>query len=206
MTARAEELARREERYRTSGGHLFGAAPNAFLARQKHLLKPGWRTLVPADGDGRNGVWLAEQGLDVHATDFCPAAQANARAGAQERGFDVTLTLADVTEWEWQPQAWDCVVVIFTQFMTPAERTRFFEGIALTLRPGGLLLLEGYRPEQIAYGTGGPRAVENLYTRAMLESAFAGFAKLEIAEYDAELHEGAAHAGMSALIDLVGWR
>jgi SAM-dependent methyltransferase len=206
MTTHPEELARWENRYATSRGHLFGSAPNAFLARQKALLRSGWRTLVPADGDGRNGVWLAEQGLDVLSTDFSPAAQERARAWAAARGVAPRFELTDVIEWDWEPHAFDCVVVIFTQFMTPPERTRFFEGIAATLRPGGLLLMQGYRPEQIGYGTGGPKKVEQLYTRDLLETAFAGFSRLEIEEYDAELHEGAGHAGMSAVIDLVGWR
>lgn len=206
MTTRSEDLARWEARFRAAGGHLFGSAPNAFLARCQPLLRPGWRTLVPADGDGRNGVWLAEQGLDVHATDFSPTAVAQAQAWAAERGVTLSHSLADLTDWAWEPAAYDCVVAIFTQFLTPPERSRFFEGIALTLRPGGLLLLEGYRPEQIAYGTGGPKVVEQLYTRTLLEQAFAGFSRIAIEEYDADLAEGTGHAGPSALIDLVAWR
>jgi len=71
------------------------------------------------------------------------------------------------------------------------------------LLPGGLLLIEGYRPEQLAFGTGGPPQIENLYTAEMLRAAFVRLEILELAEYDAEIHEGSRHKGMSALIDLV---
>jgi len=71
------------------------------------------------------------------------------------------------------------------------------------LKPGGLLMLEGYRPEQIAYGTGGPSSVENLYTETLLRTAFSDIEILELRSYDAPIHEGKGHNGMSALIDLV---
>jgi SAM-dependent methyltransferase len=185
---------------------LFGDAPNAFLARHAHLLKPGWRVLVPADGDGRNGIWLAEQGLDVVSTDYSPVAQAEARRWAAERGVAPAFHLGDLTEYDWPDAAFDAIVVIFAQFLTPRGRDAAFAGITRSLRPGGLLLMQGYRPEQLAYGTGGPKAEENLYTEPMLREGFADFSRIEIASYDAVLEEGAGHHGMSALIDLIGWR
>jgi hypothetical protein len=96
------------------------------------------------------------------------------------------------------------VVGIFFQFATPPERECIFANIKRALKPSGLLLLEGYTPKQLEYKTGGPSKVENLYTRALLETSFADFSSLEIREYEAELAEGEHHVGMSALIDLVG--
>jgi len=81
---------------------------------------------------------------------------------------------------------------------------RMVADFARCLKPGGLLLMEGYTPKQLKYKTGGPSEVENLYTRELLEKSFSDFSKLEIAEYDSEIHEGLGHGGMSALIDLVG--
>jgi hypothetical protein len=98
------------------------------------------------------------------------------------------------------------VVDIFTQFSSPEQRARKWDGIKRTLKPGGLLLLQGYTPKQLHYGTGGPKLVDQLYTREMLEAAFGGFATLEIIAEERLMSEGRGHSGMSAVIDLVGWK
>ena len=195
-------LRRWDERY-AQEGYVFGEQPNAFLARQKHRLQSRVRALAVADGEGRNGVWLAEQGLEVVSLDGSPVAQDKARRLAERRGVQLTFELADLSAWIWPEREFDVVAAIFIQFAGPELRTRMFEGMRRALKPGGLLLLEGYRPEQIAYATGGPSAVENLYTEAMLREAFADLQILELSAYDAVIEEGAGHSGRSALIDLV---
>ena len=184
--------------------YVFGTAPNAFLARNARRLKPGGRVLSVADGEGRNGVWLAEQGFDVLAQDFSPTAQEKARALARERGVELEFELSDLHARDWREAAFDGVVGIFFQFADPAQRARIFEGIKRTLKPGGVLLIEGYGPKQLEYGTGGPKKLENLYTEELLRDAFADFTELEVTAYDAVVEEGAGHSGMSALVDLVG--
>lgn len=198
-------LRRWDERY-AQQGYLFGEQPNAFLAREKHRLQSRVRALAIADGEGRNGVWLAEQGLEVVSVDGSPVAQKKARRLAEQRGVELGFELAVLSDWTWPEQEFDVVVGIFIQFAGPELRRRMFEGMRQALRPGGLLLLEGYLPEQLAYGAGGPSAVENLYTEALLRDAFADMQILELAAYDAILSEGAGHDGMSALIDLVARR
>ncbi|MBU6499372.1 MAG: class I SAM-dependent methyltransferase [Rhodospirillales bacterium] len=183
--------------------YLFGEAPNAFLAAQAERLERGWSALALADGEGRNGVWLAEQGLDVLSVDASAVAQEKARRLGRARGVALRLEQVDLASWVFPEAGFDVVAAIFIQFAGPALRARLFEGIRRTLKPGGLLLLEGYRPEQLAYGTGGPSAVENLYTEAMLRAGFAGLEIITLAQYDAVIAEGAGHRGMSALIDLV---
>lgn len=197
------ELERWNERFSKPDYH-FGTAPNAFLKSQQALLKPGMKALVVADGEGRNGVWLAEQRLDVHTFDFSPNGIAKARALAAERGVSLRIDQGDIHNWNWPEAAYDVVVAIFIQFSPPAERDKVFAGLKKALKPGGLLLLEGYSPEQLKYGTGGPKEVDQLYTRELLEKTFGDFASLDIREYAAELHEGERHVGMSAVIDLVG--
>ena len=197
------DLGRWESRF-SQDGYLFGTAPNAFLKAQAHRLRPGLDVLSVADGDGRNGVWLAEQGLNVHSVDFSPTAIKKAEALAKARGVAIRAELADLFTWTWPAEAYDVVVAIFLQFSPPAERKRMFEGMKKALKPGGLLLLEGYGPKQLDYGTGGPKLLDWLYTRTLLEDAFGDFSSIEIDEYETELDEGARHRGMSALIDLVG--
>ena len=182
---------------------LFGEAPNSFLAFQAHRLKKGWKALAVADGEARNGVWLAEQGLQVLSVDGSAVAQAKAQGLAARRGVSLSFELADLETWPFPEQAFDVVAAIFIQFAGPRLRERLFESMKRALRPGGLLLLEGYRPEQLGYRTGGPSVEENLYTEKMLREAFASLEILSLRTYDAVVEEGAAHRGMSALIDLV---
>ena len=199
------DRARWNERF-ASDDYLFGTAPNAFLASQRHLLRRGQTALSVADGEGRNGVWLAEQGLDVLAVDFSEKAIAKARRLAAERGVRVAIEQADLLEWSWQGRRFDLVVAIFIQFATPPERTVLFSRMKEALQPGGHLILQGYRPEQLRYATGGPKQVEQLYTEALLRESFADLEILRLRSHDDVILEGTGHGGMSALIDMVARR
>jgi SAM-dependent methyltransferase len=196
------ELERWESRF-SNPGFWFGTAPNAFLASQAHRLAPGQKTLSVADGEGRNGVWLAQQGLDVVSLDFSPTAGAKARALAAERGVPLHVMQADLATWTWPVAEFDVIAAIFIQFFGPPLRQRTFDGIKQALKPGGWLFMQGYRLEQLKYGTGGPGKAENLYTRAILEQAFGELTIVELREHDDVIHEGSGHNGMAALIDLV---
>jgi SAM-dependent methyltransferase len=199
----SEEFARWEQRF-AQPGYWFGTEPNAFLKSKADLLKRGQKALTLADGEGRNGIFLAEQGLDVLALDFSPIALDKARALAKQRGVSLRFEQADLTTWPWPTAAFDVIVGIFFQFTTPEQRKHVFAGIKQALKPGGLLLIQGYRPEQLQYKTGGPSQVERLYTRALLQDSFGDFSSLDIREHDNAISEGSGHIGMSALIDLVG--
>jgi cyclopropane fatty-acyl-phospholipid synthase-like methyltransferase len=181
--------------------YIFGKKPNYFLASCKALLPASGKALAVADGEGRNGVWLAEQGLDVLSIDFSPSAQQKAQKLAKERGLTIAFERADVHAWRYPEAAFDVVVEIFTQFSSPADRSLKWAGMRKTLKPGGLMIIQGYTPKQLQYRTGGPPEIENLYTRPMLEEAFRGFRNVKIVEEELEMHEGTAHGGMSAVIN-----
>ena len=204
-TDHSSEIERWEARF-AAPGYLFGTAPNAFLKSKSGLLKAktGGKALSIADGEARNGVFMAEQGLDVLSLDSSVAAQEKARNLARERGVSIRLERGDLKSWPWPTAAYDVIVGIFFQFLTPELRATTFANIKRALKPGGLLLIEGYRPKQLDYKTGGPPHAEQLYTRELLQSAFDDLSTLDIKEYDAIIEEGTGHAGMSALIDLVG--
>ncbi len=191
-----------DERYATDD-YLFGTEPAAFLTANAELLQPGLRALAVADGEGRNSVFLAQRGLDVTAIDASEVGVAKARALAADAGVTIDHRVADVLAWEWEPDTYDVVAAIFIQFVGPAERAIVFEGMKRTVRPGGRLLLHGYRPEQIANGTGGPPIPDNMYTEDLLRDAFGDFHIERLASYDAVIEEGTGHVGQSALIDLV---
>src|SRR5882672_3859770 len=184
-------------------GYLFGEAPNEFLRRAAHWIKPRGSVLCVADGEGRNSVWLAEQGFVVTAFDFAPNALAKARALAERRGVSVDYCLNDVEHWPWKDARYDAIAAIFIQFLPPETRDAAFAKMRDAVEPGGLVLLQGYRPEQVDYGTGGPPRREHMYTRGWIESQFADWEIVALNEYDAIIREGQAHSGMSALIDVV---
>jgi cyclopropane fatty-acyl-phospholipid synthase-like methyltransferase len=191
-----------DERFATEG-YLFGTEPNRFLVSQAHLLRPGMRVLAVADGEGRNGVWLASHGLRVHSVDAAGLAVAKAVRLAAQAGVEMSVEVADLTRYPWPEAAYDMVAAIFIQFAGPEDRARMFEGMKRALGPGGLLILQGYTPRQLEYRTGGPPHAENMYTRELLCDAFADMEILHLAEHDDVIREGTGHSGMSALIDLV---
>jgi len=183
--------------------YFFGKEPNGFLAQQADLLPKKGRALAVADGEGRNGVWLAGRGLEVLSIDFSPVALAKAQKLAVERGVTLETAEVDLATWRWPALAFDLVVAIFIQFAPPPLRDRIFAGLKRALRRGGLLLLQGYRPKQLEYKTGGPPLVENLYTEELLRAAFGNMDIVALRSHDDVIHEGTGHDGMSALIDLV---
>ncbi|MBN2690824.1 MAG: class I SAM-dependent methyltransferase [Burkholderiaceae bacterium] len=210
-------------------GLLFGAEPNAFLVREAARFAPASSVLSVADGEGRNSLWLAEQGHAVTAFDVSPIAVDKARRWATERGasqgnagppqvsltptgggsasrprgLSVAFHVAGVDNWNWAPDQFDAVVAIFVQFADPALRRQMFDGMWRTLQPGGLLCVQGYTPKQLDYRTGGPGRLDHLYTPELLRELLPAAEWLLLREHEATLQEGAGHAGRSALIDAV---
>ena len=191
-----------DARYATDD-YIFGTAPNRFLESQIAHVKPGMRVLSIADGEGRNGVWLAEQGARVHAVDVSPVALEKARKLATVRGVALDFEQVDILGWNWPEAAYDLVAAIFIQFAPPPERDHVIAGIRRCLKPGGLLILQGYTPKQIEFGTGGPPSAANMYTADLLRGWFGDWDILHLAEHESVIREGSHHHGMSALIDLV---
>ncbi len=191
-----------DERF-SQPGYLFGTEPADFLVDHADYLKPGLRALAVADGEGRNSVFMAEQGVEVMAMDASAVAVEKAILLARERGVTVDWRIGDIDDWPWSAVQYDLVVGIFIQFMAPEVRARVFAGMIEALAPGGHLLLHGYTPEQLAFGTGGPPRAELLYTEDLLREAFADLDIVELRRHERVIREGTGHSGRSALIDLV---
>lgn len=191
-----------EERYQSSDGYLFGQAPAVFLTENPWLVMPGGRALCVADGEGRNAVHLARQGMAVTSFDLAPTAVARARALAACSGVRVQAQQSAWQDWDWS-QGFDMVVGIFIQFADPAQRLGQFRDIARALRAGGRLVLHGYTPEQVDLGTGGPPCAAQMYTADLLRAGFDGWQIERLAAYQREVQEGRGHRGRSALIDFV---
>ena len=192
------------QRYREAGDDfLFGTAPNRYLRHNVGALAGGNDVLCVADGEGRNSVWLAEQGYLVTATEISPVALEKARKFAAGRQVAVSFEQADLLTCSWPAEAYDALVAIFIQFVGPVEREALFAGMQRAVRPGGVFVLQGYTPKQIEYKTGGPPSVENLYTEEWVRATFASWHIERLDVYEDDLSEGCAHKGRSALLGLI---
>ncbi len=183
--------------------YYYGQEPAAFVTRQAWRLARGAQVLSVAEGEGRNAVWLAAQGLCVHAIDGSAPALTKAHRLAAARGVTITTEEVDLGRYVWPVAGHDAVLGVFIQFAPPALRKAMFAGMAQATRPGGLLMLHGFSVRQLAHSSGGPRAADQLWTLDLLRVAFPGWEILHQADYKAELREGPGHCGPAALIDFV---
>jgi SAM-dependent methyltransferase len=183
---------------------IFGKEPNEYLVEQaSKYLKKNDKVLCIADGEGRNGVWLAKQGMQVVGFDASDIALSKAKQFVQDNQVEVEYFFSDTDSFDWQANAYDAVIAIFLQFADPAMRERIFQNAYQTLKSGGVFILQGYTPKQLEYKTGGPSLLEHLYTEEMIRDLCRDFEILDLSCYEKELNEGARHAGMSALLGLV---
>ncbi len=183
---------------------IFGKEPNEYLVEKtSQYLKSKDKVLCIADGEGRNGVWLAKQGMQVIGFDASDIALAKAKQFAKDKQVEVEYSFSDTDSFTWQANTYDAVIGIFIQFADPAMRERIFKQTYQALKPGGIFILQGYTPKQLEYKTGGPSLIEHLYTEELIRSLAKDFQILELVSYEKELSEGPRHTGMSAILGLV---
>lgn len=191
-----------DERY-SAEEYQYGKSPNDFLVEAASAIKPGGRVVSICEGEGRNGVYLAEQGFSVFGVDGSSVALAKARALADERGVEIEVEQGDLADFDFGKEKWDAVVSIFGHL--PRElRKRVYASLVASLKPGGVFIIEGYTPRQLKYDSGGPKDVDMLYEPEDLREELVGL-KFEIfRELEREIHEGVHHGGVSAVIQVVG--
>ncbi len=195
-----------DQNYSATAGFKYGEQPNAFLLAQAARFAPGSRILLPGDGEGRNGVWLAQQGHAAFSVDGSAVGLARAQELARRRGVVLHTTHADLAEWSPEPASFDAVVLIYLH-LPPALRTAVHRKLAQALRPGGLLVLEAFHPEQLPLASGGPKDLAMLYTLEMLRADFGGELRELLAEETGTvLDEGSGHQGPARVTRWVGQR
>ena len=182
--------------------YIFGEEPNEYLRSQLKLLKPG-NVLSIADGEGRNSVWLAKKDFEVDAFDFSSNAIRKAQRLADANNVIVNFHNIDWQSFNWKKNHYDNIVGIFFQFAGPEDRLKIFNHIDASLKPGGVVVLQGYSTAQMKFNTGGPGKLEHLYDEKILVTAFKQYELLDIRTYESEIHEGTSHKGMSGLIGFV---
>jgi cyclopropane fatty-acyl-phospholipid synthase-like methyltransferase len=183
--------------------YLFGAEPAQALVKLEHYLIPQGDTLVIADGEGRNSVYLASKGFKVTATDASTVANIKARALAASQNVEVDYQVEDFFDIDWSAKQYDNIVGIFFQFIPPDKIKQVLTALRTAIKKGGTLLIHGYTPQQIELATGGPKDVSLMYTKELFEDMFENVEILVNNEYQMQLTEGSGHNGPSALIDFV---
>jgi SAM-dependent methyltransferase len=184
-----------DDRY-SSDDYVYGTEPSDFLLDRWSVLPKGGDILCLADGEGRNGVFLAQQGMRVTAVDSSAVGLAKAERLAAERTVPLTTVVADLSVWDLGEARWDGVVSIWAHLPAPV-RAGLHPRLARALRPGGVLLLEHYHPRKLAYGTGGPPDATMMLTLAELGEAFAGWDRVHTFEGERDVIEGRGHGGKS---------
>lgn len=185
-------------------GFKYGLEPNAFLRQQAAQLAPGSRLLVPGDGEGRNGVWLAQQGHHVTSVDLSAVGLKKAAELAAQRGVTLTTQQVDLAHWTPEPGHFDAVVIIFTH-LPESIRQAAHRRLAQGLKPGGRLIMEVFHPEQMRYQSGGPRDVSMLYSTEQVSDDFAGLlAPEQVWHGEINLSEGPGHQGPAVVTRWIG--
>eukprot|EP00756_Hemistasia_phaeocysticola_P055133 Hpha_TRINITY_DN31046_c0_g1::TRINITY_DN31046_c0_g1_i1::g.63976::m.63976 len=193
-------------------GQAYGETPNDFLTEQLHRIKPGGSILSLGCGQGRNSVWLAQQGFSVVAVDLSSEGQRKAVALAESRGVGdkVTYVQADLGDYS-TGDTFDAVVSIFCH-LPPEIRGKVHSKILSWLKPGGVLILEHYTKEQLELvksgeGKGGPPVPELMYASAELDADFSDKLKIEVSqEVRRQVNEGRLHSGNAAVVQFIARR
>ena len=184
-------------------GFYYGTEPNDFLVEQSSRIPAGGRVLCLAEGEGRNAVYLAGRGFRVLAVDGSEVGLEKARKLASDRGVVIETCHSDLAEFTFERDAFDAVVSIWCH-LPPAMRSTVHARSIAALKSGGVLILEAYRPEQLAYKTGGPPVPELMMTREILGRDFSALEHRVLEEKDRMIHEGRGHEGLSAVVQFAG--
>ena len=190
-----------DERY-AYDDYVFGTEPNDFLKFVAAQIPADSRVLCLADGEGRNGVYLASLGHRVTSIDQSRAGLDKAERLADARGVAIETIQADLSTYDLGSECWDCVVSIFFH-IPPAVRDIIYPGIIQSLAPDGLLILESYTPAQLAYGTGGLPVAEMMLTLDIVRHSFGELEFLHATETVRDVIEGSGHTGEAAVLQLL---
>jgi SAM-dependent methyltransferase len=162
------------------------------------------KALLLGDGEGRNGVFMAELGYDVTSVDLSPVGLNKARALAEIRGVSIDTVVQDLATFDMGAGSWACIVGIFCH-LPPKVRDRVLAAIPFALAPGGYAVFEAYTPAQIALKTGGPGSAEYMYSSDIFARAFGGSLQVERnEEIVREVVEGESHTGTASVVQFIG--
>jgi SAM-dependent methyltransferase len=189
-----------DERY-SEEDYVYGKEPNRFLVSVVTMLEPG-KTLCLAEGEGRNAVYLASLGFDVLAIDASSVGLEKARRLAEERSVTIETKQVDLADFDMGEATYENIVSMFCH-LEPALRRRVHASVVRALRPGGMFVLEAFRPEQLKHSSGGPKEPELLMSAQDVIGELAGLEMVRVGEVERRLDEGKYHQGLGSLLEIV---
>lgn len=182
--------------------YFYGESANDFLRLCLPHLKASDRLVSLGEGEGRNALALLEAGILVDAIDGSEVAKNKAQSLCAKYGEKLAYYHLDLENWQPEEASYDAALLIWCHLPT-VLRQQVHSKVVSSLKPGGLVIFEAYRPEQINFGTGGPKNLDMLMTAAALKREFSGLEPIVLQETTREVHEGKGHFGMSATIQLL---
>ncbi|MCZ8537861.1 class I SAM-dependent methyltransferase [Paenisporosarcina quisquiliarum] len=183
--------------------YVYGTEPNEFLRDMQKKLQLSGDALTIAEGEGRNAVFIAEQGLNVTAWDYAESGLEKTKKLGETKGVTVKTELVDLNEAQWVTNQWDEIVCIFGHF--PKElRNKTLRGVKEAVKPGGYFITEVYSHYQIPYKSGGPQKLDLLYSPEEFLQTFSDWRTVHFFMGEVVRHEGELHNGLSHVIQFVG--
>lgn len=197
-----------DERY-SIADYVYGEEPNEYFKETLAQLCPG-KILLPADGEGRNGVYAATQGWEVDAFDQSEQACEKALQLAHRKGVRINYQVLDFQQiYETYPKgSFDLIALIFAHM--PREiKEGYFPQLPDLLKPGGCILIEGFSKNHVAYqqknpGIGGPPDVEMMYSEQLIQELFPQLEVVRLSEEEIQLNEGLGHNGVGSVVRYIG--
>lgn len=190
-----------DQRYQTKE-YVYGTKPNAFLVEMASQIPAGSKVLCIADGEGRNGVFLAQRGHRVLSIDQSSVGLKKAEELAKSKNVSIETLVADLAKYSIEENQWDAIISIFAH-VPPSIRNPLHQQVVQGLKPGGVFILEAYRPEQIKLKTGGPPLPELMMSLSDLKKELQGLQFFLGQEIEREVIEGKFHTGQAAVVQVV---
>ncbi len=195
-----------DERY-SNEEYVYGVEPNKYLQQQINKF-PSGKILFAAEGEGRNAVYAATLGWDVHAFDISTEGRKKALELARCNNATINYSVGELPELDYYPESFDAIALIYAHF--PAQiKSQYHQLLHTYLKKDGLIIFEGFSKNHLTYKkenpkVGGPNDLDMLFSVEEIKNDFSNYAIIELEETAIQLHEGLFHNGTGSVIRFTG--
>jgi ubiquinone/menaquinone biosynthesis C-methylase UbiE len=188
--------------------YAYGTEPNQFFKNSLLNLRLQGKTLLPAEGEGRNAVFAAKQELDVTAFDLSEEGKKKAIKLAEVNHVHIKYLLGELDKLMLKPKSFDVIGLIFAHFPSNLK-LKYHEKIIDLLKVNGIIIFEAFSKKHLEFNkinpkAGGPKDIDSLFSLDEIKKCFHGFEIIKLKEEKKVLNEGAYHIGKSSVIEFIG--